>query len=83
MPLTRARTVALLSCVLWRWAKRQLFPPPSIKALMVESIEKGLQWKQGEITIGDNLAKLNVPSTFRFIGPTDTQIVLTKLWANP
>jgi uncharacterized membrane-anchored protein len=44
---------------------------------------KTLQWRQGEITIGENLAKLNVPPTFRFLGPKEANAVLTDMWGNP
>jgi uncharacterized membrane-anchored protein len=49
----------------------------------VEKMEKNLQWRQGEITIGENLAKLNIPPTFRFLGPKDANAVLSALWGNP
>jgi uncharacterized membrane-anchored protein len=49
----------------------------------VEKIGKTLQWRQGEMTIGQNLAKLNIPPTFRFLGPEDANAVLTHLWGNP
>jgi uncharacterized membrane-anchored protein len=83
MPLTCARTVALLSCVLVALVQSRAASAANDRGPDVESIEKGLQWKKGRIAIGDHLATLSVPSTFRFLGPTDTQIVLTKLWGNP
>jgi uncharacterized membrane-anchored protein len=49
----------------------------------VEKIEKALQWQQGEITIGQNLAKLNIPPAFRFLGPKGAKAILTDLWGNP
>jgi uncharacterized membrane-anchored protein len=82
-PLTCARTVALLSCVLVAWVQSTASSAASDPGMDLESIEKGLQWKKGEIAIGDHLVTLSVPSTFRFLGPTDAQIVLTKLWGNP
>ena len=81
--LTWARTVALLSGVLVALIQSTAYSAASNRDLDSASIEKGLQWKKGEIAIGDHLVTLSVPSTFRFLGPTDTQIVLTKLWGNP
>jgi len=49
----------------------------------VQRIEKTLRWRQGEITIGQNLAKLNIPPTFRFLGPDDANAVLADMWGNP
>lgn len=42
-----------------------------------------LNYTQGEITIGGGLARLKVPSTFRYLGPEDSQKVLVDLWGNP
>jgi uncharacterized membrane-anchored protein len=82
-PLTCARTVALLSCVLVALVQSTASSAASDRGLYLESVEKGLQWKKGEIAIGDHLVTLSVPSNFRFLGSTDAQIVLTKLWGNP
>jgi uncharacterized membrane-anchored protein len=80
---TGARTVALLSCALLWLSQMSAVSAAIDQSSDAESLEKGLQWQEGEIAIGDNLAKLNIPFTFRFLGPADTRIVLTKLWANP
>src|SRR5262245_6974732 len=42
-----------------------------------------LDYKQGDITIGNGIAKLAVPPSFRFLGPEDSQKVIVDLWGNP
>lgn len=42
-----------------------------------------LRYQTGEVTVGSNLAKLNVPDSFRFLGPADAEKVLVDVWGNP
>lgn len=42
-----------------------------------------LDFKQGEITIGDGLAKLELTDEFYFLDAEDADFVLTELWGNP
>ena len=49
----------------------------------MQQISDGLDYRQGEISLGDGYAKITVPDAFRFLGPDDTEAVLTKLWGNP
>lgn len=46
-------------------------------------IIRSLHYQQGEVTLGDGLAKLNVPPTFRYLNPQDANKVLHELWGNP
>lgn len=52
-------------------------------AAQMKQIEAGLEYKTGEITLGQDLATLSVPSGFRFLSPDDAQMVLVNLWGNP
>ena len=52
--------------------------PPKILQLL-----QGLKYRQGEIDLGDGLAKLTVPKEFNFLGADDAETVLVKLWGNP
>jgi uncharacterized membrane-anchored protein len=83
LSLFRTRTVALLFSLLIGIGGTPAVSAAGDQGSDVERIEKSLQWRQGEIAIGDNLARLNVPPTFRFIGPKDASAVLTSLWGNP
>ncbi len=44
---------------------------------------QGLKYQQGEITLKDNLATLNVPTNFNYLNRDDAEAVLVKLWRNP
>jgi uncharacterized membrane-anchored protein len=48
-----------------------------------EQLVKNLKYQHGEIALQGNLAKLNVPAEFNFLGRDDAQTVLTTLWHNP
>ena len=50
---------------------------------LVDSVEKVLNWKTGEVTIGDGIAKLNVIPGFKFLNAAQSQYVLHDLWGNP
>ena len=59
--------------------------PPSDEARFAEAqkLADGLHFKQGEITLRNGLAKINVPAEFRYLDPADAETVLTKIWHNP
>jgi uncharacterized membrane-anchored protein len=44
---------------------------------------KGLKYQQGEISLRGGLARLTVPTDFKYLGPEDAETVLVKLWGNP
>lgn len=48
-----------------------------------QKIADSLKYQTGKIELGNNLATLNLPEGFRFLGPKDAQTVLTQLWGNP
>ncbi|HEY3760648.1 MAG TPA: DUF2167 domain-containing protein [Verrucomicrobiae bacterium] len=52
-------------------------PPEIVKML------NSLKYQQGEISLQNGLATLNVPKDFNFLGPDDAETVLVKLWGNP
>jgi uncharacterized membrane-anchored protein len=81
--MAAVRCLALLLCLLLGGEGTGAVLAIDDQGSNVERIEKTLQWRQGEITIGQNLAKLNIPPTFRFLGPEDANVVLTDLWGNP
>ena len=45
--------------------------------------EQRLGYQTGTVTIGDNLATIALPTTFRFIGPEGSRRLLTQAWGNP
>lgn len=52
--------------------------PPQIVALL-----KSLKYRQGVIDLRGGLAELTVPTNFNYLGPSDAETVLVKLWGNP
>jgi uncharacterized membrane-anchored protein len=51
--------------------------------MKVDKFESALSYKTGDITIGDNLAKIKVPTGFKFLDAKDAQKVVYELWGNP
>jgi uncharacterized membrane-anchored protein len=51
--------------------------------MMVDKFESALNYQTGEITIGDNLAKIKVPAGFKFLDAKDAKKVVYDLWGNP
>jgi uncharacterized membrane-anchored protein len=49
----------------------------------IKKLASNLHYQQGQIDLRNGLAKINVPSTFRYLNPADTETVLTKIWNNP
>jgi uncharacterized membrane-anchored protein len=49
----------------------------------VDSIENTLHYKTGKIELGTGIATINVPATFKFLGPEEARYVVTTLWGNP
>jgi uncharacterized membrane-anchored protein len=58
-------------------------PTPESHLLEIKKLADGLQYKQGEVTLKNGLAKINVPAEFKYLDPADTDTVLTKIWGNP
>ncbi|QMU26756.1 DUF2167 domain-containing protein [Adhaeribacter radiodurans] len=48
-----------------------------------EQLEKSFTYETGTITLGDNLAKLQVPKGYKFLSAKQSQYVLNQLWGNP
>ncbi len=48
-----------------------------------QAIAATLKYRQGEILLHDNVARLTVPSDMRFLDGGDAQTVLSRLWGNP
>ena len=52
-------------------------------AKVLDSINDSFTYQYGEITIGDDLATLQVPKSFGFLDAEQSQRLLTDLWGNP
>ncbi len=63
------------------------------EAPLTEEQQKYITWakslwdkvdrQQGNIKLPGNVATLNVPQTFYYLNPKDTETVLTEIWGNP
>jgi uncharacterized membrane-anchored protein len=58
-------------------------PSRAEKIAEIKRLAEGLQYRQGQITLKNGLAKINVPPSFRFLNGPDAETVLTKIWGNP
>ena len=72
-------TLALLST----FAFAQAPSDPAAELAAMKKQAEGLKYQQGEITLGDNLAKLKVPESLRYLDPKDAEVVISDLWGNP
>jgi uncharacterized membrane-anchored protein len=64
-------------------------PPDSLQLLIdarlkqIDSVESTLHYQTGKISLGKGIAEINVPATFRYLGPQEAQYVIEDLWGNP
>jgi len=58
-------------------------PTPAVALEDLQLLESTLKWKQGKIPLGSDLATIDVPASFRYLDPEDTETVLVKMWGNP
>jgi uncharacterized membrane-anchored protein len=49
----------------------------------IDSVESKLHYKTGTIVLSNNMATINVPENFKFLGPDDAEYVITDVWGNP
>ncbi|MDC8759442.1 DUF2167 domain-containing protein [Janthinobacterium fluminis] len=56
---------------------------PAAPKQSAEQFLASLNFQQGKITLQDNIATLDLPATFRYLSPADTERVLVDAWGNP
>lgn len=49
----------------------------------VDSIQATFQYKNGLVTLPENVGEITVPTGFRYLDPTQSQRLLTQIWGNP
>ncbi len=49
----------------------------------LDSIESSFHYQTGKVEIGNGIASMNIPSTFKYLGPSEAQYVIEDLWGNP
>lgn len=57
--------------------------PVDSAAIQREQLEKSFTYQTGTITLGQNLATLQVPKGYKFLNSAQSQYVLNQLWGNP
>lgn len=55
---------------------------PDSAEIKPEQLEARLHYQTGKVVVGNGLATLNLPATFRYLNPKETDVVLTA-WGNP
>jgi hypothetical protein len=58
-------------------------PTPTVTLADLQLLESTLKWKHGKISLGSDLANIDVPASFRYLDPKDAESVLVKMWGNP
>ncbi len=53
------------------------------KEMTVEEFVASLTFQQGKIELPGGIATLNLPESFRYLDPADTERVLVQAWGNP
>lgn len=56
---------------------------PEAKKMTEEQFLASLKFQQGKITLPGGIATLDLPNTFRYLGPDDAEKILTEAWGNP
>jgi uncharacterized membrane-anchored protein len=49
----------------------------------IDSVESKLNYKTGTVVLSNNMATVNVPVNFKFLGPDDAEYIITEIWGNP
>jgi uncharacterized membrane-anchored protein len=75
--------LAFLAQVLFTFAKETPKSPEDSAKMVLAQIEKKFNYQTGEVTVGDNLAKIKVPAGFRFLDAKQADYVVYDLWGNP
>lgn len=51
--------------------------------MLIDSIEAGLQYQEGQIALANAIGTLDVPESFRYLDAKQSRYVLEDLWGNP
>jgi uncharacterized membrane-anchored protein len=49
----------------------------------IDSIEKAMHFQTGNVVIGNGVATLNIPSSFKFLGKEQANYIIEQVWGNP
>ena len=51
--------------------------------MLIDNIEAGLKYEEGQIQLANSIGTLNVPEAFRYLDAAQSRYVLEDLWGNP
>jgi len=57
--------------------------PPAGQGMTAEDFFASLKFQKGKIELPRNIATLDLPDSFAYLSPEDTENVLVKAWGNP
>lgn len=70
-------------CLTLLWVWQPLFCQEASRTQEIEKIEAGLKWITGRVVLANNVAEVNLASSYRYLGPEDARKVIVDLWGNP
>jgi uncharacterized membrane-anchored protein len=76
-------SIALLAQTCLVFAKETPKTAEDSARMILANIESSFKYQTGEVTVGDNLAKIKIPSGFRFLDAKQAEMVVYELWGNP
>lgn len=83
-PLKLLPLLLLLCCAIAGAAQAETTPEEEAKWLAAaQQTWDALDLRQGDITLPNGVATLNIPQGFYYIGPADAERLLVDLWGNP
>ncbi|MBV8215790.1 MAG: DUF2167 domain-containing protein [Verrucomicrobia bacterium] len=65
------------------WVCQSSFSQEASRAQQIEKIEAELKWTTGRVVLGNNLAEVNLTSSYRYLGSEDARKVIVDIWGNP
>ena len=78
-----AALLCLLAFVLSPFVRAEGDPKKEAVLAKMEQLAASLKYRDGEIPLRGDLAKLKLPPTLRYLGPDDAATVLERIWGNP
>ncbi|MEM6996373.1 MAG: DUF2167 domain-containing protein [Myxococcota bacterium] len=62
-------------------AQREL--AAAVSKLQIGNVDAGLNYRSGDVSVGDGLATLHLGEAFRYLGPDDARTMIVDVWGNP
>lgn len=73
----------LIGCFAVSAAFAEVAAPAAEKGMSAEEFLASLHFKSGKIDLPNGIATLNLPETFSYLDPADSEKVLVDAWGNP